>query len=34
LLPTLLNAIAGIIAGAVALLLVSLATRAWKAIKG
>jgi predicted DNA repair protein MutK len=33
LLPTLLNAITGIIAGAVALLLVSVATRAWKAIR-
>ena len=33
LLPTLLNAVAGIIAGAVALLLVSLATRLWKAVK-
>ena len=31
--PTLLNALAGILAGAVALLLVSLATRAWTAIK-
>jgi len=33
LLPTLLNAVTGIIAGALALLLVSLTTRAWKAIK-
>ena len=33
LLPTLFNAVAGVIAGAVALLLVSLGTRAWKAIK-
>jgi len=33
LLPTLLNAVAGIIAGAIALLLVSLATRVWKVIK-
>ncbi|WP_347507167.1 DUF808 domain-containing protein [Pseudomonas anguilliseptica] len=33
LLPTLLNAIAGIIAGAIALLLVNLATRIWKAVK-
>jgi len=34
LLPTLANALVGIAAGAVALLLVSLATRAWKAVKG
>ncbi|HBX54541.1 DUF808 domain-containing protein [Pseudomonas sp. UBA2684] len=31
--PTLLNAVAGIVAGAIALLLVSLATRTWKALK-
>ena len=33
LLPTLVNALAGIVAGAVALALVSLATRTWKALK-
>ncbi|WP_341304803.1 DUF808 domain-containing protein [Pseudomonas sp. TMP25] len=33
LLPTFLNAIVGIIAGALALLLVSMTTRAWKALK-
>jgi hypothetical protein len=33
LLPTLLNAGIGVIAGAITLLLVSLATRAWKAVK-
>ncbi|MHA6495401.1 DUF808 domain-containing protein [Pseudomonas borbori] len=32
--PTLLNALAGIIAGAIALVLVMLATRVWKALKG
>ncbi|WP_339081778.1 DUF808 domain-containing protein [Pseudomonas sp. TMP9] len=34
LLPTFLNAIVGIIAGALALLLVSMTTRVWKALKG